>query len=107
MSVVDKASRLVVTTARTSLQRGEDFRLKVIVIGGSETSPVLDIRYMGCTEYRRYKFEKCERWVYSVTVPASEMAEDFEYHISLEENGRRLVYPCSSKHQDQTVVIAD
>ena len=106
-NVVDKALRLVVPTARTSLQRGEDLRLKVIVIGGSEISPVLDIRYIGCSEYRRYKFAKCERWVYSLTVPAAELAEDFEYHISLEENGRRLVYPCSSKHQDETVVIAD
>ena len=30
-NVVDKALRLVVPTARTSLQRGEDLRLKVIV----------------------------------------------------------------------------
>ena len=105
--VIEKASRLVVPTVRTALQKGEDLRVKVIVVGGCEGTPVMNIRPIGGRDHKIYNAESCGRWVYFFRIPGAELQEDFEYHISLEEDGRLLKYPKSAMHRDQTVILMD
>lgn len=106
-NVVGRASKLVVPTVRTSLQRGENLRLKVIVIGGSDAAPILSIRNLGAINYREVPFEIKERWVYFIDVPAKELDTDFEYHISLRDNKKLLEFPLNDLHKDQTVIITE
>lgn len=104
-NVVEKASKLVVPTVRTTLKKGENFSLKIIVIGGSDSMPVLKIRNLGSMEYKKLLFEKKERWVYSVKILAKELKEDFEYHISLQEDEKCLRFPNNDLYGNQTVIV--
>lgn len=106
-SVVNPCSKLVVPTVRTSLKKGEDFRIKVIVIGGCETAPVLYRKALEASEYEQSTFQKKERWVYELTIPGDKLQGDFEYHIRLQENDTSLCFPCSTLHEDQTVILLE
>lgn len=105
--VLESAVKLIVPTVRTSLKRGENFRLKVIVLGGSEKPPVLYYRSLGNGEYQEEIFRNLARWVYYLELPAEEMQEDFEYHITLSEENKILVFPQSSTHKNQTVIVIE
>ena len=59
------------------------------------------------SEYEQSTFRKKERWVYELTIPGDKLQGDFEYHIRLQENDTSLCFPCSTLHEDQTVILLE
>ncbi len=106
-SSLEPLSRLVVPTVRTSFQAGEDFRIKVIVVGGCTNAPVLCYRPLGEEAFCTVPFKKEDRWVYRAVVNKDKIQRDFEYHILLQEQDKTLRFPQNDLHQEQTVVLVE
>ena len=98
-------TKLVIPTVQTLLQKGEDFHLKLIVIGGTKETPIFSYRILGDTIYKNIPFQKRKRWVYHITLPCSSIMDDFEYHITLKDKTTTLYYPENELHPDQSVLF--
>lgn len=105
--IISNARKLAVPCVRTTLQKGENFCLKLIVIGGCLKNPVLYYRSLGQTSYMTSAFHKQEHWVYRVEIPSDHILADFEYHICLVEGDVSLYYPQNDLHPEQTVIVTE
>jgi hypothetical protein len=101
------AARIIVPELRTSLDRGEDFTLPVIITTESEPAKaVLKYREMGKGKYLSVPLRHVFRKAYKAEIPAAQLPADFEYYIELEPgNGEALRFPVTAPEINQTVVI--
>lgn len=108
-NVYQGPTRLIVPTVRTVLMKGEDLRLKVIILSSARPDrAVLQWRPLGERGFRKIDLRHIARGVYAVEIPAGSIAgEDFEYAVKVSVAGQSLVFPAGGDSAPQTVVVID
>ncbi len=97
--------RLIVPTKRTSLQAGEPFRLKVIVLAPEAPRRAsVSWRKLGSRKFAEAPLRQVARSVYEVSFDPG--TEDFEYYVKAEcGHGKPLYYPPTAPRLNQSVVM--
>ncbi|MHC4558318.1 MAG: malectin domain-containing carbohydrate-binding protein, partial [Planctomycetota bacterium] len=100
--------RLIVPTIRTSLNAGEDLKLKVIILTQNKPrDAALYWRPIGKGNFSRITLNHIARGVCSARIPADRIQKrDLEYYIKVSPaEGSQLVFPAGAPQINQTVVI--
>ncbi len=101
--------RLIVPTVRTSLAADEDLHLKAIIVGareGRQTQPTLHWRPLGRGEFETIPLEHVARSVYTVHLPARQIAgNDIEYYVQASVGFDKVHFPVTAPALNQTVVV--
>jgi hypothetical protein len=99
--------RLIVPELRTTIDRGEDFTLPVIVAtAATPRKASLKYRQLGESAYTVVPMQRLNRAVYRAAVPAAQLDGDFEYCVEVAtDDGATLVFPPTAPEINQTVVI--
>jgi len=104
-TIYDGPPRLIAPTQRTLLTAGENFRLKVIVLGLVPDRAVLRWRPLGDEDFREVALEHDARGVYRATIPERNLAGDFEYYVEAQTGDTRLRYPAAAPEVNLSVVV--
>ena len=101
--------RIIVPTMRTSLNNGEDLKLKVIILSQNRIEDAaLYWRAMGKGTYNRMPLKHIARGVYSVMIPANQIKEDIEYYVRARAtDSQQITFPASAPHINQTIIVND
>jgi hypothetical protein len=101
--------RIIVPTVRTSLNNGEDLKLKVIILSQNHSEDAaLYWRAIGKGTYNRIDLKHIARGVYSVKIPASRIKSDLEYYVRVSSsNDRQITFPASAPQINQTIIVND
>ncbi|MGB8451647.1 MAG: alpha-glucuronidase family glycosyl hydrolase [Anaerocolumna sp.] len=102
---IPECEKLIIPTIRTSLRRGEDLLLKVIIAGGLTGTARLYWRPMGEKVYHEKDLVHIRNWVYLAELSHDEIRSDLEYHIKVMGNGVQLAFPQSDLCKNQTVIL--
>ena len=105
----DGPPRLIVPTVRSVLTKGEDLRLKAIILSSVQPQRIaLQWRPLEGGAWEKIDLKHVARGVYSVAIPADAIAgRDFEYVIRASVAGQHLTFPPNGAAIAQTVVILD
>jgi hypothetical protein len=96
-------AKLVVTTVRSVVTKGESLTLKIIALDQQPVESVtVKVRALGGNDWQKIPAEHIARAVFEAKLPAAR--EDFEYCITAGEN---LVWPAAAPAINQTVVVAE
>ena len=97
--------RLILTTVRTSVERGEVLNLKARTLDkGTPGSVTLHWRRLGQGAFATKTFAKVNRGVYQVDFPAAE--EDLEYYVEMRSSdGQTLLHPVTAPAINHTLVV--
>jgi hypothetical protein len=96
--------RVFAAADRTSLEPGEDLRLKIIVLSSDRPTEVeLCWRELGKGPFREVPLSHVARGVYAVTLPAPNL--DLEYYVRAVAGGREVLYPSTAPDLNRTVVM--
>ncbi|MFB0552012.1 MAG: malectin domain-containing carbohydrate-binding protein, partial [Phycisphaerae bacterium] len=100
--------RIFLPTVRTSLNIGEDLKLKIIILAQNPPKDTaLYWRPMGKGNYNRITLTHIARGVYSVKIPANRIKTDLEYYVvAISTDGRQVSFPATAPHINQTVVVS-
>jgi hypothetical protein len=102
------SSRIIVSTNRTSLNKGEDLYLKVIIPGKHDTGQsFFNWKTLGSDhKYAQIPLKNIGRDVYEVILPSADYkGNDLEYFVSTRSGDKTLVYPATAPGINSTVVI--
>ncbi len=101
--------RLIVPTARSSLSKGEDLRLKVIIPGTDKPrDATLYWRAMGTGRYTPVPLANAARGVYLARISADAIQSDLEYYVKVAStDGRETFFPATAPDIGQTVVVME
>jgi hypothetical protein len=101
------APRLIVTTVRSLVARGEALKLKIIALDNQPMkSLAVKIRPLGTGRWKTIPGTHLARAVYQAQLPAAK--GDFEYYLTAETaSGQRLVWPATAPSANQTVVTTE
>jgi hypothetical protein len=100
----DRSPRVFVTARRTSIEPGEELKLKVIILAkGKPQEANLYWREMGKGQFQSFPLKHIARGVYTVTCPGKDV--DFEYYIKVRADNQEICYPSTAPELNQTVVI--
>ena len=99
--------RIIVPTVRTSLNKGEALKLKIIILSQNRNEDAaLYWRNMGKGTYKRIALKHIARGIYSVTIPGNQIKDDFEYYIRVSSTeGQQTTFPASAPDINQTVIV--
>jgi len=99
------APRLIVPTKRTSAQRGEQLRLKLIVLPERATSDIaVHWKKLGDRRFETISVARSGRGVYLAQLPAA--FDDFEYYVQAQPaGGKPLLFPATAPAINQTVIV--
>jgi len=99
-------TRVIVPTNESVLAKGADFYLRVRVLSAeSNIFGKLKWKALGYGDYREIELKKMDRNVFEVTIPASEITEDFEYCIEVSAGKDVVKFPVTSPEINRTVVL--
>ena len=102
------SDRILLPTKRTSLQEGEDLKLRLLVLSQAPPETVsLYWRPLGEGEYARVPFTHVARGVYEITLPAEMVHNDFEYYVEAMIGETPLRVPPTAPRRNQTVVVSE
>ncbi|MCD9025403.1 hypothetical protein [Cohnella silvisoli] len=97
--------RLIIPTVRTSLDAGETFKLKALVLRNAPKELALYWKPLGGIEYRKSEFSHVNRGVYQLALRMN-ITYDFEYFVEVVTvGGEKLRFPASAPEMNQTVVV--
>jgi len=101
--------RIFLPTVRTSLNIGEDLKLKVIILAQNQPEDaVLYWRPMGKGRYNKITLTHIARGVYSVKIPANKIKTDLEYYVkAISTGGRQVSFPATAPNINQTVIVSE
>jgi hypothetical protein len=101
------ADRLFLPTKRGILERGEDLRLKAVVLSRNRPQEVLlHWRPLGNGEFTAQAFSSEDRGVYRIILEAGRIGDsDIEYFVEARMDDSVLRYPVSAPVTNQTVVV--
>lgn len=103
-STYEGAARVFLPTTRTSVEAGEDLRLKALVLSAAPVEGVdLRWRLLGQGEYASTAMVPVARGVYKVVLPA--LSADIEYYVEARTDGQVLRFPVTAPALNQTVVV--
>jgi len=98
--------RMLIPTVRTLLRRGEPLTLEARFYGHPPETVTLRWRRLGEESFDAAQFVHDARNVYTISVPAARITDDFEYYV---EAGGTLsgtfVFPPTAPRMYQTVVV--
>jgi hypothetical protein len=98
--------RIIVPEIRTTINRGEDFSMQLIVTEDSPAKADLKYRTLGKKTYQTVALQSVGRKVYQVNIPANQLTDDFEYYIEVTKPASEtLRFPVTAPGMNQTVVI--
>ena len=99
-------TRIVVTTDRSILNKGEDFNLRVRILSESDSlSGKIFYRSLGTRDYENSELAHLGSHVYAVKIPANNLTDDFEYFIEINDGRGKVVYPATAGSINRTVVV--
>jgi hypothetical protein len=99
-------SRIIVPEIRTSINKGEDFSMQLIVTTDSPAKAELKYRVLGKKTYQTVALQPVGRKMYQVNIPANQLTDDFEYYIEVAKPASEtLRFPATAPGMNQTVVI--
>lgn len=101
--------RIFVPTVRTSINNGEDLKLKIIILSQNHTEDAaLYWRAMGKGTYNRIALKHIARGVYSVMIPANQIKSDLEYYVRVSStDSQQITFPASAPQINQTIIVND
>jgi hypothetical protein len=101
--------RIFLPTVRTSLNIGEDLKLKIIILAQNQPKDAaLYWRPMGKGKYNRIALTHIARGVYSVKIPAQQIKTDLEYYVKASSNdGQTVSFPATAPNINQTVIVSE
>ena len=97
--------RLFVPEVRTAITAGETLKLTVIVLGAKPRATLLHWRPLGMGEFAQLPLQHVARGVYTVTLPAEAVKDDFEYYVSAAVGQQTVQFPPGGAALPQTVVV--
>jgi hypothetical protein len=97
--------RIIVPTVRTSLNKGEDFRLKVIVPAREIHTARLFLKTFASQRADSSDLVHVNRAVWQARIPGAEITEDFEYYLEVTTPNGILRYPAGAPDRNSTVVV--
>ena len=98
--------RMIIPTVRKTLRRGEPLNLKALFYGPSPEKVTVRWRKLGQGAFQKLDFKHVARNVYSVSIPAGKIPDDFEYCV--EATGKaagRHLFPPAAPEMYQSVVV--
>jgi len=97
--------RVFVPTVRTSIEPGEQLKLKVILLGAEPGELAVYYRPMGRGEFERLSLEHLNRGVYTAAIPPAATGDDLEYYVQVTSSDRAVFrFPPTAPELNQTVV---
>jgi hypothetical protein len=100
--------RIIVPTVRSSIEKGEVLRTKLIAVAMRVEEAAIHWRHFGQSKYNEALFSHVARGVYSVTLPPEATESDLEYYVEVKsELGKTYNFPTGAPKLNQTVVIMD
>jgi hypothetical protein len=102
--------RIFAPSVRTSINKKEDFSLKIIILGSFDESGLFFWwKKMGANEsYQKLPLKHVNHGVYTIAIPASSIAgNDFEYYVSVIGKGGNVVFPASAPQLNNTVIVVE
>lgn len=98
--------RMIIPTVRNTLRRGESLNLTALFYGPSPEKVSVRWRRLGRSEFQKLEFKHVARNVYSVSIPAVKIPDDFEYCVEASgKAGGRHLFPPTAPVMYQTVVV--
>ena len=96
--------RLIVTTVRSIVAKGEALKLKIIALDNQPVKSLsVKVRPLGSAQWQSVPSRHLARAVHEVTLPPAQA--DFEYYITAETAaGKTLVWPATAPGLNQSVV---
>jgi len=98
--------RIIVPTVRSLLNRGEPFRVKVILLGWEKPQATLFWRPAGEATYRAVALSHVARAVYRAEVPGEQLPDIAEYYIESKEGDDTIRWPAAAPTMGMTTVVA-
>jgi hypothetical protein len=99
-------TRIIVPSDESILSKGKDFYLRVRVLSSEkDISGKLKWKKLGPFEYKEIALKNMDRNVFEVTIPATEITEDFEYCIEISAGKELVTFPVTSPVINRTVVL--
>jgi hypothetical protein len=99
--------RLIVTTVRSMVAKGEALTLKIIALDHQPMKSLsVRIRPLGSASWQTLPSRHLARAMYEATLPPAQ--DDLEYYITAETaDGQSLVWPATAPSANQTVVTTE
>jgi hypothetical protein len=97
--------RIIVPTVRTSLRKGEDLRLKLIVPARDIRSARIFRKTFSSQQVVSGDLIHVNRAVWQATIPGTEITDDFEYYLEVTTPLGVLRYPAGAPARNITVVV--
>jgi len=99
-------TRVIVPTDESILSKGKDFYLRVRVLSSEKAiSGKLMWKNLGTFEYKEIGLKKMDRNVFEVTIPSSEITDDFEYFVEVSAGNEIVKFPVTTPNINRTVVL--
>jgi hypothetical protein len=99
-------TRVIVPTDESILSKGKDFYLRVRILSSEkDISGKLKWKKLGPFEYKEITLKKMDRNVFEVTIPATDITDDFEYCIEVSAGKELVTFPVTSPGINRTVVL--
>jgi hypothetical protein len=99
-------TRIICTTLRTILDKGEDFFMRIRVLSENENlSGNFFYRPLGAKVYEQAGLVKTGAHVFEVRIPANKIPDDFEYYIEVSAGNGKFYYPATFKAINNSVII--
>jgi len=101
--------RIFLPTLRTSLNIGEDLKLKIIILAQNPPKDIaLYWRPIGKGKYNRIALTHIARGVYSVKIPANKIKTDLEYYVKASStDDQQVTFPATAPNINQTVIVSE
>jgi hypothetical protein len=95
-----------VPTNESILAVGNDFYLRIRVLSSENSvNGKLFWRQLGNGKYEVIDLKKMDRNVFEITIPASQIKDDFEYYIEVSAGNEIVKFPVTTPDLNRTVVL--
>jgi hypothetical protein len=98
-------NRIIAPTLRTSLRKGEEFKLKIILLGDNVKSGKLYWKHIGKNNYNQTELKNLNRSVWLAEIPSQSITDDFEYYIEVSSSSGLIKFPSTHPANNQTIVV--
>lgn len=92
-----QSPRLIVLNERTVIEKGEAYKMEVIVLGADNRNdvPALMYRELGKGKFKAKKMTCEKQHIFSIQIPES-IGKTIEYYITMDVDGKQMFYPASA-----------
>ena len=97
--------RMFLPVLRTLLDAGESFKVDAIILGMKPRNMEIYWRPLGAGSFSTKPLQHVARGVYSVTLPAESLADDFEYYVQATGSTGSLRSPAAAPQLNHAVVV--